>query len=173
MKLEDIVSKDKIPKGMSYPCQTSDLMPLIDNSKIHISYGFRKNPWGDNNNLRLDIMWVQCYSRKLAASSVVGNEFFMSVQSVPGKLRARIREKLRVDVIPFFKEWILKRHFGHILLAKYEMHKYKLGSSIIDNTHAGLYIEDEKPNRKLGERGVIVYQDKSFDIDELMQEFAK
>ncbi|GMT49606.1 MAG: hypothetical protein IEMM0008_1145 [bacterium] len=89
------ISKDKIPKGMSYPLKTSMLEKVLTESNISIhvdllyvlrSHFFEAFYWFPNENIPYDRLYIR-------------------IGAVESRFRKKAQEKMEKEVLPQFIEW--------------------------------------------------------------------
>lgn len=154
-----MIRKAKLPKGLSYPLQTQDIVNGLNTESIAVFYNYA---YCDSKKLgqwdSLCLFDLRRYPDKV--STVVGHLFSMSVYSIESKLRKKIREVLCKEVLPFVKKWQELNNKGKGLSVYYQVfHEDYQG-------RGGIYIEEDRygPKKKL------LYRNENFNIDEVIYE---
>jgi hypothetical protein len=152
---ETLIRKEKLPKGLSYPLQTQDIVNGLHTESLAIFYRYDcSNPGKMNKWTVIDLFDLHCYPDK--TRTLVGNNFSIGITSIESKLRKKFREILCKEVLPLAKTWQELNNKGKNLSVHYRVFQDDyLG-------YGGIYMEENR----YGPKKKILYRNDSFNIDE-------
>lgn len=169
---EDRISKDKLPKGLSYVLQTTDITSVLSTDGLCLNYSYQAdNPRKPEKQHKGDISFTNVdllsYTKRERRGGEPGTLFdydrHMSIYSVPAKIRYRFRNTLTYKILPRLKDLESKPKF-HVAI--YYRCFSKSNYEPLDR--GGLYIEQDR----YGDRPIVLYRDKEFDMDKEIKELG-
>jgi hypothetical protein len=165
---EDRIHKDKLPKGLSYVLQTTDITNIFSTNGLSLSYSYdADNPKKvkkerDFPFTIVDFLSYTKYVRRWGEpGSVMDYDRFMAIYSVPAKLRKTFRSILIIDVLPKLKNLESRPKLN---ISVYYKTFHKNNYEPLD--WGGLYIEENRFNDK----AKVLYRNKEFDLDKEIKE---
>ena len=167
---EDRIHKDKLPKGLSYVIQTTDITNILSKDGLDLHYSYQAtNPCkpekrhnGDISFTKVELLSYTKYARRWGEpGSMMDYDRHMSIYSVPAKIRYRLRNAIINHVLPKLKDLESKPKF-HVSV--YYRCFSKSNYEPLDR--GGLYIEQDR----YGDKATVLYRDKEFDIDKEIRE---
>lgn len=164
---EDRIDKHKLPKGLSYVLQTTDIANVLTTDGLSLSYSYSPdNPQKVEKQLgvkRFSFTKVELLGyhkhRHRGGEPGAWDDYdrSMVVYSVPAKLRKALRFALTSNILPRLKAFESLPKFN---LSVY----YRVFDKDFDR--GGLYIEQDRYNDK----AKVLYRDKEFDLDKEIRE---
>lgn len=174
-KFEDRIHKHKLPKGLSYVLQTTDITKVLSTDGLAVRYSYQAdNPrkpkqskwepshWDRYRNSSVDLLsYIKRTKRWGEPGSAFDYNRYLVVYSVPAKLRKAFRFCLITTVLPFLKTVEAKPRFN--ISVHYE---YFNPSNYEPADRGGIYIEQDR----YSDKAVVLYRDKNFDLDKEIKE---
>jgi hypothetical protein len=155
---DKLISKNKLPKGLSYPLQTKDIEGSLETEFLSLIYYYAPdNPKEFKWTTIINLLTLHEKSRQL--EHLIPYDYLMSVYSVNAKLRKKFRDILVAEVLPYLRKWQDANHKGRGVSVYY--HAFH-ASNWPHLDFGGIYIEADryKPQSKM------LYRNKDFNIDE-------
>lgn len=169
-KFEDRIHKHKLPKGLSYVLQTTDITEVLDTDGLALSYHYdADNPKKVKKLLVKDFSFTNVnllsYHKREhrwgEPGSLLDYNRYMSIYCVPAKLRWPLRAILRSDVLPRLKALESRQTLN---LTVYYRVFDRSSYNLLDR--GGLYIESDRYNDK----AKVLYRNTEFDLDKEIRE---
>lgn len=168
---EDRIHKRKLPKGLSYVLQTTDITSILGTDGLCLSYSYLSdNPKKIKKERDFPFTNVDLlsYTKRDYRMGEPGTEMdyhtHISIYSVPAKLRKAFRFALTSNILPRLKE--MQQSKPKLNTSVYYRCFSKSNYEPLD--HGGLYIEQDRYNDK----AVVLYRDKEFDLDKEIKELV-
>lgn len=166
-KFEDRIHKHKLPKGLSFVLQTTDISSILDTEGLSITYSYMadnpqkpeksKSVVKDFSFTKVELLQYRKREHPWGApGSLMDYNRHMSVYCVPGKIRWSLRAILRSDVLPRIQKLESRPEFS---LSVYYKTFHKNSYDLLD--WGGLYIEQDR----YGDKAKVLYRNKEYDID--------
>lgn len=164
-KFEDRIFKHKLPKGLSYVLQTKDIINVLDVDGLSLSYTYSANNPKKIENFsftNVELLSYNKYEKRWGEpGSIMDYDRHISIYSVPAKLRKALRFTLTSNILSRLKNLENKPKFN---ISVYYQTFSKSNYEPLDR--GGLYIE------RYGDKPVVLYRDKEFDMDKEIKELV-
>lgn len=175
-KFEDRIHKHKLPKGLSYVLQTTDITNVLPKDGLAISYSYQadnpKKPkpaakwepphWDRYRHSNVDLLaYIKRTKRWGEPGTMLDYDRYLIVYSVPAKLRKAFRAVLISTVLPFLGTVEVKPKFN--ISVNYQ---YFNPSNYGPLDRGGIYIEQDR----YSDRSTVLYRDKEFNLDKEIKE---
>lgn len=162
-KFEDKIFKYKLPKGLSYVLQTTDITEHLDTDGLSLTYKYEaENPKKPKRERDFSFTKVELLSyhknghRWGTPGSIMDYDRHMTIYPVPAKIRYSLRSILRSAVLPILKKQDSKHQFK---LSVYYRAFSESNYAPLDR--GGLYIEQDR----YSDKRKVLYRNKEFNID--------
>jgi hypothetical protein len=169
---EDRISKEKLPRGLSYVLQTKDITSVLSTDGLCLHYNcMTDNPQKLEKQVvknfsftKVELLSYTKYAKRWGEpGSMMDYNRNMSIYSVPAKIRYRFRNTLTYKILPFLKDLESKPKF-HVSVYYRTFHK----NNYEPQDWGGIYIEQDR----YGDKPIVLYRDKEFDMDKEIKEIV-
>lgn len=171
---EDRIHKHKLPRGVSYVLQTTDITNAISTDGLCLSYSYTaENPRKLKHKTlgkssfsftKVDLLSYHKYGRRQGEpGSWLDYDRHLIIYSVPARIRKVLRFALTANILPQLKLQESKPTFS---IAVYYSCFNKSNYEPLD--HGGLYIEQDR----YSDKAKVLYRDKEFDLDKEVKELV-
>lgn len=169
---EDRIHKHKLPKGLSYVLQTTDITSVLNTDGLSLSYSYEsENPGKLSKSVVKDfsftkvelLSYTKYGKRRGEPGSWLDYDRHMSIYSVPARIRHALRCTLTNKVLPQLKALESKPKFN---VSVYYRTFHKNNYEPLD--WGGIYIEQDR----YGDKPIVLYRDKEFDLDKDVKELV-
>jgi len=171
-KFEDRISKNKLPKGLSYVLQTTDITSVLSTDGLALTYSYSPgNPkkirrLRDFSFTKINLLSYAKYAKRWGEpGTIMDYDTHISVYSVPARIRYALRSALNTYILPQIKT--IAEKYSKVNLSVYYSTFHKNNWEPLD--WGGLYIEKDRYNDK----AAVLYRRKEFDIDKEVKEVVK
>lgn len=169
---EDRIHKDKLPKGLSYVLQTTDITSVLSTDGLCLNYScmtgnpqkLEKSVVKDFSFTKVELLSYTKYTKRWGEpGSAMDYNRHMSIYSIPAKIRYQFKNTLTYKVMPRLKDLESKPKF-HVSVYYRTFHK----NNYEPQDWGGIYIEQDRYNDK----ATVLYRDKEFDMDKEIKELV-